>query len=289
MKIFLYSLLAMTAVAGNSFFTRLALSSTDIDHSTFSLVRIFSACLIVLMVVPQNKETSPPSRPITILLSTLFVVYVFTFSYAYTWLSISIGGLLLFTVMQICSILSSVIYSREILNPIQLLGFLITFIGGLSLFTNPVSLNTSITSLCLITLAGIAWSGFSFTIQYKCFSVFNLRDVFKLTLALTSLPLALNLIAFGTRVSLDGYVYALLCGALTTGLGYSLWLLIANQLTSLSANTAQLLAPLITIMLGLSFLTETFTTYQSSSFVLIFVGTGIFFLSRYLQSLESAK
>lgn len=285
MKIFLYIVLAVTAIAGDSFFTRLALTSTDIDHTTFSLLRIFSACLIIILVVPVNEAARTPSKSVTFYLSALFTLYIFAFSYAYTELSISIGGLVIFAVTQICSIFCAANSSGSSLSSIQWFGLLTTSIGALSLLSPLITLNNSITAIFVMVLAGVAWAGFTLTSSYKGFSIFSLRNVFKLTLAMISLPLLINLISLDILLTMDGYVYAVLCGALTTGLGYTLWLLITDTITPLSTSTALILAPLITIIFGLFYLSETFSIAAASASILILFGMSIFHFSEYLKNM----
>lgn len=289
MKIFLYVVLAMTAIAGDSFFTRLALSSTDIDYTTFSLLRIFSACLIIILVIPVNQATRVPSKSMTFILSSLFILYAFAFSYAYTELSISVGGLVIFVVSQVLSIFFTVNFSGASLSPIQCFGLLITSLGAISLLSPLITVHASITPMFVMALAGGVWSAFTLTSSYKGFSIFSLRNVFKLTLAMISLPLLIKLVSLDVVLTMDGYVYAVLCGALTTGLGYTLWLLISDSITPISTSTAQILAPLITIILGLFYLSETFTIAAVSASVLIIFGMSIFHLSEYLKSMVNEQ
>lgn len=289
MRVLFYTALVMTAIAGDSFFTKLALSTTDIDHFTFSLLRIFSASLILVFVIPVYTDAPSLSKPRIFFLSTLFILYSIAFSYAYTQLSISVGGLILFAVTQLCSILFGAICLGKRLNPIQWFGFLVASLGGLSLLAPSITGENSSLTILAMSLAGLAWSALTITTEHKSFSIFSLRKVFKFTAVIISFPLAINLITTSADSNIDGYIYALLCGALTTALGYALWLIIANSITPITTAIVRILAPLITISFGMAFLSESFSTAATSASTLIIFGIGILLLSEYLKSVVACE
>jgi drug/metabolite transporter (DMT)-like permease len=67
----------------------------------------------------------------------------------------------------------------------------------------------------------------------------------------------LNLAAMhGTTVDYAGAVYALLSGAITSGLGYVLWYAVLPALTSTTAATVQLSVPAIATLGGVALLGE---------------------------------
>lgn len=285
MKSIFYIAISMLAIAGDSFFTRLALATTEINHLTFSLVRIFSACLIVLMVIPANVKAPRPSNSITVLLSILFIVYISAFTYAYRELSVSMGGIVFFSVVQLCSIMFGIRYLGKRLSPFQVFGVVMTSLGAMSLLTPGITAGGSITSMSAMMIASLAWASFTITIQQQNFSIFSLRKVFTCTAVIISFPLFTSLMTNEALRSNDGYVYAVLCGAMTTGLGYSIWLLISNSVTQNSAAVAHISAPLITVYLGVTFLSETLSANFVSATVLIVFGITLFYLSEYLKSL----
>jgi drug/metabolite transporter (DMT)-like permease len=283
MRLFVHLALVVIVMSGDSFFTRLALSSTDIDLTAFSLLRIVSACLIIALLSPEDKKALSPSLPLTLFLSGLFIVYTFAFSFAYTVLPISLGGLVLFGVTQVFTILLSVHYLGYRLNSTQWFGLAVVCLGGLSLLSPSITQEHAKTPLLMMAIAGLAWSGFTVTALRKGFSAFCFRKVFTYATVIISIPLIVHLTVATSNTSTDGYVYAILCGALSAGLGYLLWKLIAKAITSTSNGLAQLFVPLTTITLGIIFLSEPFSANILSASVLIIFGVGIFFFSEFLK------
>lgn len=283
MKIFFYVLLAMTAFAGNSFFTRLALSTTEIDHVSFSLVRLLSACLIILVVIPRDSQKAAASNSQIIYLSIFLITYIFSFSYAYSELSASIGGLVLFSVVQISLITYGFIFCGHRLNLVQWFGLLIAMTGALLLLTPTITAEHLKTSLIAMAIAGLSWTVVTVVASHRDFSIFSLRKAIFYTASFLSVLIGAGLLRVNSATSLEGLVYAILCGALTTGLGYSIWLLVVNSLSTISAAIAQISVPVITTALGVIFLAETLSSSALSASILIIFGVTIYFFSEYLK------
>lgn len=283
MRLFVHLALVVMVMSGDSFFTRLALSSTDIDLTTFSLLRIVSACFIIAFLSPVGKKVSSPSLPFTLFLSSLFFVYTLTFSYAYTVLPISLGGLVLFGVTQVFTILFSMYYLGYRLNSTQWFGLTVVCLGGLSLLSPSITQEHANIPLLMMVIAGLAWSGLTVTTLRKGFSAFCFRKVFTYATVIISIPLIVNLTVATSNTSADGYVYAVLCGSLSAGLAYLLWKLMAKAITPTSNGLVHIFVALATITLGIIFLSEPFSANILSASVLIIFGISIFFFSEFLK------
>src|SRR6266481_1073701 len=97
-RLFILTLLAMIAFAGNSLLCRLALKQTAIDAASFTLIRVVSGavCLWIIVQVRQG-----PSRPAGSWPSALALFgYAALFSFAYVRLTAGTGALLLFGAVQ---------------------------------------------------------------------------------------------------------------------------------------------------------------------------------------------
>ena len=97
-RIFILTLLAMIAFAGNSLLCRAALKQTRIDAASFTFVRIFSgaAALWLIMKMRGNawKDAGNWSSALALF------AYAAAFSFAYNSLAAGTGALLLFGAVQ---------------------------------------------------------------------------------------------------------------------------------------------------------------------------------------------
>src|SRR5207237_8929408 len=98
MRVFILTLLAMIAFAGNSLLCRQALKRTTIDAASFTFIRILSGAVALSLVVMLRKGTRPKAGNWASPLA-LFA-YAAAFSFAYISLSAAPGALLLFGAVQ---------------------------------------------------------------------------------------------------------------------------------------------------------------------------------------------
>src|SRR5881227_1335839 len=127
MRVFVLTLLAMTAFAGNSLLCRQALKRTTIDAASFTFIRILSGAVVLWLVVMLRKRTRPKAGNWASAL-TLFA-YAAAFSFAYLSLTAATGALLLFGAVQ-ATMIGVGLWRGERLRPWQTLG-LATALGGL--------------------------------------------------------------------------------------------------------------------------------------------------------------
>src|SRR5438067_6177393 len=94
MRVFILTLLAMIAFAGNSLLCRQALKRTAIDAASFTFIRILSGAVVLWLVVMLRKRTRPKAGNWASAL--MLFAYAAAFSFAYLSLSAGTGALLLF-------------------------------------------------------------------------------------------------------------------------------------------------------------------------------------------------
>lgn len=282
MKVMTPLSLAMLAFAGNSIFTRLALSTTDIDAISFAVIRILSAGLIVLLIIPKDKSTQPEP---TWARSLFLVAYAVPFSYAYTVLSASLGALILFGTVQITMIAYAILFRGERMSPSQCFGFGLAIIGIMMLFSPSVRLPESYISVTIMTLSGLAWAGFSLANPKTPLTLMGIRQLFKKAIILSILVYVIVIALAPPTIAIEGVLYAALCGGLTTGMGYCLWYMLLNHISSMTAAVAQITVPVISMLLGVSLLNETVSMLELSSACLVLLGIAIYTLGKYLSSL----
>lgn len=245
--------IALLAFAGNALFARAALSSAAIDATAFTLARIVSgaAMLVVLVKIGQRQERFLPMRG-NWGAALALVAYASTFAIAYRDLTAASGALLLFAGVQV----TMIGYGRlrgERLGAIRGAGLLLALAGVLLLLL-PGWEAPPPSAAALMLVAGASWGVY-------CIRGLGTRDALGSTAGnfFRAVPLALLVwLAFGARIvfSPDGLVFAVLSGAVTSGVGYAVWYAALRGLSSGSAAVLQLSVPVITAVGGALLLEE---------------------------------
>ncbi len=252
-RVFILTLVAMTAFAGNSLLCRLALKQTSIDAASFTFIRIISGAVALWLIVSMRKGTQ---RKAGSWLSALALfVYAAAFSFAYISLSAGTGALLLFGAVQATMIIWG-LRNGERLSVRQFVGFALA-LGGLVALLFPGLSAPPVAGSMLMLSAGVAWGVYSLRGKTPgdpagATAGNFLRAVpFAALLSITLLPWA----------SLDrvGAGYAILSGAIASGLGYVIWYTALPALTASSAATVQLSVPVLAAAGGILFLGESIT------------------------------
>ena len=244
---------AMLAFAGNSLLCRAALSDTAIDAASFTAIRLASGALmlIVLLRLRGVRPSSGGSWP----MAAMLFAYAAFFSFAYRDLTAATGALLLFGAVQ-ATMIGVGLRRGERLHPVQLAGLLLAA-GGLVTLLLPGLAAPPPARALLMLGAGVAWGVYSLRGQGAGEPIAATGGNF-----LRAVPFAALLIltAFG-RESVDytGLFYAVLSGAVTSGLGYVLWYAALPALSATSAATIQLSVPAIAAIGGAVLLAEPVT------------------------------
>ncbi|HWA13672.1 MAG TPA: DMT family transporter [Burkholderiales bacterium] len=269
MRLFLLTLLAMCAFAGNSLLCRLALRHTAIDPASFTAVRVLAGALALAAILGLRGGARRPGGNWGSALA-LFT-YAAAFSLAYVELAAGTGALLLFGAVQATMVLAG-LRRGERLVPRQLAG-LATALGGLLVLLSPGITAPAPAGAALMVAAGIAWG------------VYSLRargggDPLAVTAGnfLRAVPLA-GLLVLAMRAKLDadaaGVAYAIASGALTSGVGYAVWYAALPGLRAASAATVQLSVPVITAAGGALLLAEPVTLRLLGASAAVLGGIGL--------------
>jgi drug/metabolite transporter (DMT)-like permease len=253
MRVFILTLLAMIAFAGNSLLCRLALKRTTIDAASFTFIRILSGAIALWLIVIIRKTTSQKAGSWASALA-LFA-YAAAFSFAYISLSAGTGALILFGAVQATMIISG-LCQGERLRTRQWLGLALAVAGLVALLFPGLSappINGALLMLC----AGIAWGFYSLRGKDAGDPVTTTAGNFLRAVVFAS---ALNM-ALLPWIKLDraGVGYALLSGAMASGVGYVIWYSALPRLKAASAATVQLSVPVLAAAGGILFLGESIT------------------------------
>jgi drug/metabolite transporter (DMT)-like permease len=249
-RVFILTSLAMTAFAGNSVFCRIALKQTGIDAASFTSIRLVSAALTLWLIVQISRRADAIAGNWWSALA-LFA-YAACFSFAYVSLSAATGALLLFGAVQ-TSMIGYGIWKGERLQGVQLAGFALALCGLAGLMLPGLSAPPLIGSVLMLS-AGIAWGVYSLRGKGAGDPVLVTAGNFLRTVPLT---LVLSLVMLSQK-SFDGpgFLYAILSGALASGIGYTIWYNALPHLKATKAAAVQLSVPVLAALGGVIFLNE---------------------------------
>ena len=273
-RIIILTSLAMLAFAGNSLLCRVALKNTGIDPASFTSVRLISAALTLWLVVRVNSKTNSgegnwPSA------FALFA-YAAGFSFAYVNLSAATGALLLFGAVQ-TTMIGFGIWRGERLRILQLSGLLLA-LGGLVGLTFPGLSAPPLLSSLLMMGAGAAWGIYSLRGKGAGDPTLVTAGNFLRTVPIT---IALSLLMV-TQIAWDsaGIWYAIISGALTSGVGYAIWYKALPALKATQAETVQLSVPVIAAIGGIILLDEPITLRVILASIAIISGIALVILEK---------
>ena len=250
-------LLALTLIffASNSILCRLALLNNSIDAYSFTMTRIISGALVLnIIVIVSNNWKYEFTGKISSAISLL--VYALLFSLAYIKLTAATGALILFGFVQTTMIGWSI--SRG-LGPTknEWIGLTLA-VAGLVYFLIPGIKAPDPIGALYMAIAGMGWGAYSIIGKGSKNPVSNTAGNFSLS-CLISVPI-LIIIFFKNHITLNGIELAVASGAISSGLGYSIWYTVLPSIKSTQAAIVQLLVPAIAAFLAAIMLNERIST-----------------------------
>lgn len=276
-RLFVLTLLAMIAFAGNSLLCRAALKHSGIDAATFTFIRIFSGAAALWLIIKVRRrlmvdrtasplvETSSDFSLVTDhsslrqsgnwLSALALFVYAAAFSSAYNTLSAGTGALLLFGAVQATMILWG-LHKGERLRGLQLLGLAVA-LSGLVVLLFPGLSAPPFPGCALMLAAGVAWGAYSLRGREEANPASATAGNFRRAVPMA---LALSIVLFpSARLDRAGTTYAVLSGAIASGCGYVIWYTALPGLKAASAATVQLSVPVLAATGGILLLGEPLT------------------------------
>jgi drug/metabolite transporter (DMT)-like permease len=278
-RVFVLTLLAMIAFAGNSLLCRAALKQTTVDAATFTFVRIFSgAAALWLIVKMRHASGRADDRRIrgNWLSALALFAYAAAFSFAYVDLSAGTGALLLFGAVQATMILWG-LQKGEQLDAIQIVGFTVAMTGLIALVFPSLSAPPLIGSILMLG-AGVAWGIYSLRGkgEKKPASVTTGNFVRAVPLAAAVTIISVHWV----HIDLAGVSYAIISGAIMSGLGYVIWYSALQDLKAASAATVQLSVPVLAATGGILLLGEPVTLRYLLASIAILGGIALVVLEK---------
>jgi len=273
-RILILTSLAMLAFAGNSLLCRIALKHTGIDPASFTTIRLLSGAATLWLVVRVRGGASAGGG--NWLSALALFAYAAGFSFAYVSLPAATGALLLFGAVQ-ATMIGHGLRTGERLGRMQLVGLMLAFAGLVGLLLPGLSAPPLAGSIFMLG-AGLAWG------------IYSLRgkaagDPLRVTAGnfLRAAPIAAALSVFmmnGTPLDQAGIGYAVLSGALASGIGYAIWYTALPALKATQASIVQLSVPVIAALGGILFLGESLTLRLALASAAILGGIALVILEK---------
>ena len=273
LSLVLLTVITMLAFAANSVLCRYALGSNLMDAASFSALRLITGAIFLLSLVyfkdPAFKLAKPRTVPVLALLT-----YMLGFSFAYNQLSAATGALLLFGFVQI-TMLAFALRGGECPTLAGIAGYAVA-VSGLLYLVAPGLESPPLSYAGLMAIAGVAWGIYSILgaggrdptqATAQNFFYASLIAIF------VSFSQIQNL-----SITWQGALAAAVSGAVTSGLGYSIWYYLVGSIRAMTAALAQLSVPAIAAVGGALLLLEplnqrivlsTLLTLGGTAFVLV--------------------
>ena len=273
------TIVAMLAFAANSVLCRLSLAQGSIDAASFTSVRVGSGVVTLWLLLSFTGRASLMHGSWRAAFA-LFA-YAAAFSFAYITLSAGAGALLLFGAVQATMVTTGLVRGERLTAP-QWFGFIIALLG-LAVLLIPGAAAPPIGGAALMLVAGIAWGVYSLLGRGEVDPLAATAGNF-----LRALPMAVILLGlaaiFGTNLHQSGLIYAIMSGAVTSGLGYTIWYAALPGLSPAQGASVQLSVPIITALAGTISLGEAITTRLSLSSLAVLSGIALVIASHERRS-----
>ena len=278
LKVLLITLCALVAFAANSVLCRFALGMGAIDAAGFTCIRLVSgaATLLLLLMLKNNVSLSTPRGSWRA--GLMLFLYAISFSYAYLDLNTGTGALILFGAVQITMICALIIKGNTLLLA-EWFGLAMAFFGLVYLVLPGVSA-PSPAGFLLMAMAGVAWGVYTLA---RRGSDNPLADTaYNFTRSIPFVIAAACLTFRDFNVTAVGATLAFVSGAITSGLGYTVWYAALRDLSTTQAAVAQLAVPIIAALGGVIFMAELITLRLGLSTILVLGGILLVVTGRFL-------
>jgi drug/metabolite transporter (DMT)-like permease len=269
------TIIAMLAFAANSVLCRLALAQGSIDPASFTSVRVGSGVVTLWLILAFTGRASVVHGSWRAAFA-LFA-YAAAFSFAYITLSAGAGALFLFGAVQATMVTKGLVRGERLTAP-QWFGFIVALVG-LAVLLMPGAAAPPIGGALLMLAAGIAWGAYSLLGRGAVDPLAATAGNFLRALPMAAILLGLAAM-FGTKLDQSGLVYAIMSGAVASGLGYTIWYAALPGLSPAQGASVQLSVPVITALAGTIALGEAITIRLSLSSVAIVSGIALVVASR---------
>ena len=201
----------------------------------------------------------------------LLFSYAICFSFAYLGLTTGTGALILFGSVQM-TMIAVTLFRGERPRPLEWLG-LATAVGGLVYLVLPGLASPPLNSSVLMAAAGMSWGLYTLRGKGSTDPLGQTTGNFIRTLPFAAIIAVIFLP--NLHLSARGITLAVLSGAVTSGIGYTVWYAALKHHTATRAAVLQLAVPVIAATIGVLFLAETADIRLIIAAALILGGIGL--------------
>ena len=273
LSLVLLTVITMLAFAANSVLCRYALGLNLMDAASFSALRLIAGAIFLLSLVYFKDSAFKLAKPRTVPVLAL-LTYMLGFSFAYNQLSAATGALLLFGFVQI-TMLAFALRGGECPTLAGIAGYAVA-VSGLLYLVAPGLESPPLSYAGLMAIAGVAWGIYSILgAGGRDLTQATAQNFFYASLIaiFVSFSQIQNL-----SITWQGALAAAVSGAVTSGLGYSIWYYLVGSIRAMTAALAQLSVPAIAAVGGALLLLEplnqrivlsTLLTLGGTAFVLV--------------------
>ena len=265
------TVVTMIAFAANSVLCRLALGDAQIDAASFTTIRLVSGALTLWLLMAFRSGPGSVVRAGSWNSAFMLFLYAVAFSFAYITLDVGTGALILFGAVQLTMILAG-IRAGERPGLLEWLGLVIAGAGLIYLMFPGITAPSTI-GAALMAIAGVAWGIYSLQGRGASDPIAATAGNF-----VRSVPMVLAVsLAMLSKVDLStrSIVFAVLSGALASGLGYVIWYAALPGLTATRAAMVQLSVPVIAAAGGVLFVAEEVSVRLILSSALVLSGVAL--------------
>lgn len=249
--------LAMVAFAANSVLCRAALQDNAIDATSFTLLRLGSGALALMLIASIKGAKLRSQKPAPGAIFMLFV-YALCFAFAYIELSTATGALILFAAVQLTMILIGLVQGNRP-SKAAWAGSALAVMGLIYLLLPGVE-TPSLIGAFMMAIAGTAWGVYSLYGKLAGDPVITTTWNFIGAFVLAGfIYLVFSALDVNTHLTSEGVIPAIVSGALASGVGYVIWYAALPHLSSITAASVQLSVPVIAAFGGTVFVSEAIT------------------------------
>jgi drug/metabolite transporter (DMT)-like permease len=265
--------IALLCFAGNSILCRLALAAREIDAATFTSIRLLAGALVLSLFALRRARPKKHSAWASAL--ALFA-YAAPFSFAYLEIGAAVGALALFGTVQ-ATMIGWGLARGERPTALAWLGIALA-VAGLVTLTLPGASAPNLFGTLAMVGAGVAWAAYTLLGRAVVGDpVVATSMSFSRAVPLAALLFAVAFAVSGFHASPKGVVLAALSGAVTSGLGYSIWYAALAYLSRMQAAVLQLTVPILAAVAAVVLLGESVSARLAVASVAILGGVALTF------------
>ena len=256
MRLILLTCLTMVAFAANSILNRMAVGAGHIGALEFSLIRVIAGAVMLAALVVLSRKSLPIFQARRLWGAFVLSLYLLGFSVAYLQLDAGLGALILFGVVQV-TMFGGALVAGDAVPRRRWIGAGLALAGLIWLMWPGEAFAVPLIAGGMMVLAGVGWGLYSLAGRGAKEPLADTAANFILAVPIFWLPmlfLPVQLDAVATTQI--GVILAVICGAVTSGLGYALWYTVLPRLGASVGGLVQLTVPVIAILGGVALLGE---------------------------------